>query len=64
MQRPEVGVQHSFSGRKPPKTYRYDSSLDPALAWDENTGRELAEWLIALILRAATEGDDKVFAKP
>ncbi len=64
VQRPEIGVQHSFFAKRPPKTYRYDSSLDPALAWDENGGRELAEWLIGLVERAAAEGEAKVFATP
>jgi hypothetical protein len=46
-QRPDVGVQDQFNTRKPPKTYRYDSSLDPALSWDENRDRDLAEWLLS-----------------
>lgn len=29
-QRPDVGLQDHFSARKSPKTYRYDSSPDPA----------------------------------
>jgi hypothetical protein len=36
--RPEVGTQSQFRKRKPPKTYQYDSSLDPALSWDGNNG--------------------------
>jgi len=60
-QRPDVGVQEQFSQRKPPRTYRYDSSLDPALSWDENRDRELAEWLLELIAQSATNGDEKVF---
>mgnify|MGYP001572258418 CR=1 FL=1 len=32
--RPEVGTQASFRKKKPHKTYRYDSSLSPALDWD------------------------------
>ena len=32
--RPEVGTQAQFKKKKPPKTYRYDSSLSPALEWD------------------------------
>ena len=32
--RPEVGVQPQFKKTKPPKTYRYDSSLSPAMEWD------------------------------
>jgi adenine-specific DNA-methyltransferase len=31
--RPEVGTQASFKKKKPPKTYSYDSSLDPQLVW-------------------------------
>ncbi len=64
VQRPDVGVQHRFAARKPPKTYRYDSSLDPALSWDENASRDLGDWLIGLIDRVATEGEAKVFAQP
>ena len=63
-QRPDVGVQDQFTTKKPPKTYRYDSSLDPALSWDENRDRDLAEWLIGLVQRCATEGETAVFAAP
>jgi len=63
-QRPDVGVQDQFSHRKPPKTYRYDSSLDPALSWDENRERDLAEWLLGLVQRCATEGEAAVFTAP
>jgi adenine-specific DNA-methyltransferase len=63
VQRPAVGVQQEFPDRRPPKTYRYDSSLAPELAWDESAERELAEWLLGLIegatvaiTRAAGEG--------
>jgi adenine-specific DNA-methyltransferase len=63
-QRPDVGVQDQFTGRKPPRTYRYDSSLDPALSWDENRDRGLAEWLIGLVQRCASEGETTVFAAP
>jgi adenine-specific DNA-methyltransferase len=48
-QRPLVGVQEEFPNRRAPRTYRYDSSLSPELAWDENAERELAEWLLGLI---------------
>lgn len=61
VQRPDVGVQEQFSAKKPPKTYRYDSSLDPALSWDENRERELAEWLLGLIASAAEKGEKAVF---
>lgn len=63
-QRPDVGVQDQFTAKKPPKSYRYDSSLDPALSWDENRDRDLAEWLIGLVQRCATEGEAAVFAAP
>lgn len=61
-QRPDVGVQEQFSARKPPKVYRYDSSLDPALSWDENRDREFAEWLLDLIDQAAAKGEKTVFS--
>jgi adenine-specific DNA-methyltransferase len=52
--RPDVGTQAQFKKRKPPKSYRYDTSLDPALSWDEASGsRGLGEWLLARISDAA-----------
>ena len=63
-QRPDVGVQDQFATRKPAKTYRYDSSLDPALSWDENRDRELAEWLIGLVQRCGADGEAAVFVQP
>lgn len=63
-QRPDVGVQDQFNTKKPPKTYRYDSSLDPALSWDENRDRAIAEWLIGLVQRCAVEGESEVFNQP
>ena len=62
VQRPDVGVQDQFQARKPTKTYRYDSSLDPELSWDEQRERDLGEWLLGLIERAAKEGEQAVFA--
>ncbi len=50
--RPDVGLQPQFRTRKPPKTYRYDPSLDPALSWDINADRERGEALIARIEQA------------
>jgi hypothetical protein len=50
--RPDVGLQPQFKQKKPPKTYRYDPSLDPALSWDINADRERAEALIAKIEKA------------
>jgi adenine-specific DNA-methyltransferase len=62
VQRPDVGVQDQFQAKKPPKSYRYDSSLDPELSWDEQRERDLGEWLLRLIERAAKEGEKSVFA--
>lgn len=64
VQRPDVGVEAQFSNKKAPKTYRYDSSLAPELAWDENGEREFADWLLALIADAADKGESSVFAEP
>lgn len=61
VQRPDVGVQEQFTTRKPPKNYRYDSSLDPSLSWDENRDRELVEWLLGLIDQGAEKGEKVVF---
>ncbi len=47
--RPDVGLQAQFRPKKPPKTYRYGPSLDPALSWDINPDRERGEALIARI---------------
>jgi adenine-specific DNA-methyltransferase len=53
--RPEVGTQAQFKKRKPPVTYRYDSSLSPALDWDgQNPAREAGEALIRQITEAKT----------
>jgi adenine-specific DNA-methyltransferase len=52
--RPDVGTQAQFRKKKAPATYRYDSSLSPALDWDGQNGvRELGEWLLAIIEEAA-----------
>lgn len=51
--RPEIGTQANFRKKKAPKTYRYDSSLSPALEWDRAAGREVGEWLLSVIERAA-----------
>lgn len=52
--RPDVGTQAQFRKKKPPKTYRYDSSLAPELNWDgQNGARELGEWLIDCAKRAS-----------
>ena len=42
--RPDVGTQAQFRKKKKPATWRYDSSLSPALDWDgQNPARERAE---------------------
>jgi hypothetical protein len=63
--RPEVGTQPQFRKKKPPQTYRYDSSLSPELSWDgQNGSRELGEWLLTLVERAAALPAPHVFAQP
>lgn len=63
--RPEAGTQAQFRKRKPPKKYRYDSSLSPALDWDgQNYARELGEWLIAQIEEASTLDQLHQFPEP
>jgi|SRR5208337_2296102 len=48
--RPDVGTQAQFKKKKPPVTYRYDSSLSPALDWDgQNSARELGEQQLSVI---------------
>ncbi len=64
VQRPDAGIQPEFNGRKPPKSYRYDSSLAPELCWDENAEREFAEWLLNLITEAAEQGEAEIFKQP
>ena len=63
--RPDVGTQPQFKKKKPPKTYRYDSSLSPALEWDgQNPARDTGEWLLALIEQAAALPPPHEFDKP
>src|SRR5207302_4047720 len=63
--RPDVGTQAQFRKKKPPKTYRYDSSLSPALDWDgQNSARELGEWLLAQIEEASRLKPPQQFAEP
>ena len=64
VQRPDIGVEAQFSHRKPPKTFRYDSSLAPELSWDEGSERAFAEWLLNVITEAAEKGEASVFAEP
>jgi len=54
--RPDVGTQAQFKKRKPPATYRYDSSLSPALDWDgQNPGREQGEEQLSVISSQLSE---------
>jgi adenine-specific DNA-methyltransferase len=63
--RPDIGVQAQFKKRKPPVTYRFDSSLAPELQWDgRNPSREFGEWLLDTIGAAATLPAPHQFDKP
>jgi adenine-specific DNA-methyltransferase len=63
LMRPEVGTQAQFRKKKAPKTYRYDSSLSPALDWDgQNSSREEGETLIRQILESESLEDAKAAA--
>ncbi|MFI5460664.1 MAG: site-specific DNA-methyltransferase [Isosphaerales bacterium] len=54
--RPDVGTQAAFKKKKPPVTYRYDSSLSPALDWDgQNPAREQGEAILAELGRQLAE---------
>lgn len=58
--RPDVGTQAQFKKKKPPVTYRYDSSLSPAMDWDgQNSVREKGEALLKRIAEATTLEDAK-----
>jgi adenine-specific DNA-methyltransferase len=58
--RPEVGTQARFKKKKPPQTYRYDSSISPVLDWDAlNPSREQGEALLARILEATSVEEAK-----
>ena len=63
--RPDVGTQAQFRKKKTPKTYRYDSSLSPALDWDgQNPVRDFGEWLIEMIEKTAALPAPHTFDKP
>ncbi len=54
--RPDVGTQTRFKKKKPPKTYRFDSSLSPALEWDgQNSTREFAQERLSTKAPPATQ---------
>ena len=61
--RPEVGTQAQFKKKLPPKKYRYDDSLSPALDWDgQNPARERGEARIARAERELAEAQKKFAA--
>jgi len=63
--RPEVGTQAQFRKKLPPKTYRYDSSLSPALEWDgKNAAREQGEAQLANAEAELKELHQKLSSKP
>ncbi len=63
LMRPEVGTQAQFKKKKSPKTYRYDSSLSPALDWDaKSPAREQGETLIKRVLGAKSLEEAKTAA--
>lgn len=63
--RPDAGTQAQFRKKKPPVTYRYDSSLSPALDYDgQNHARDLGEFLLAAIEAAARLEAPHQFPQP
>lgn len=62
--RPDVGAQAQFRKKKLPKTYKYDSSLSPALDWDgQNWARERGEALIKQIVDAESPEEARAAAE-
>jgi adenine-specific DNA-methyltransferase len=61
--RPEVGAAPRFRAKQAPASYRYDSSLSPALEWDSNPAREVASFLLACIEEAARLDPPQIFPK-
>jgi adenine-specific DNA-methyltransferase len=62
LMRPDVGTQAQFK-KKPPVTYRYDSSLSPAFEWDgKNAARDQGEALIRDVLQAKSLEDAEAAA--
>lgn len=63
--RPDIGTQAQFKKRRPPRKYRYDDSLSPALDWDgQHAARDMGEWLIARIEEASLLPAPHNFNKP
>jgi adenine-specific DNA-methyltransferase len=62
--RPDVGTQAQFKKKKPPVTYRYDSSLSPALDWDgQNSAREQGEEQLGVISSQLSVLREKLIAQ-
>ena len=62
--RPEIGAAPRFKAKAPPVTYRYDSSLAPALDWDTNPARETAAFVLRCIEDAAALPAPREFPAP
>src|SRR4051794_7184527 len=60
--RPQAGVQAQFNLPREQHKYRYDSSLAPALDWDDRPARAEAEALIRQIMDAGSLEDAKAAA--
>lgn len=56
---PDVGIQAQFRRKKPRANYRYDSSLDPSMSWDEGNAKMKNSTSLAMFLahRMAFYGD-------
>ncbi|MDK3161819.1 site-specific DNA-methyltransferase [Kamptonema cortianum] len=62
--RPEIGTQTQFKKHQKPQSYKYDSSLSPALDWDgQNPAREKGEALIRRILESKDLAEAKTAAE-
>ena len=62
--RPEIGAAPRFRAKAAPATYRYDSSMAPALDWDTNPARETAAFLLGCIEDAAALPAPHDFPEP
>ena len=62
--RPEIGAAPRFRSKAPPATYRYDSSLAPALDWDTNPARETVAFLLVCVEEAAALPAPHDFPEP
>ena len=63
--RPEIGAQAHFNQTRPSATYRFDSSLAPALDWDgQNPAREQAEAALREIAEGVSSFKFSVTSQP